>query len=166
MPRYELKMYPDWALRQQASAISDVDAAVKDLMDGMAEIMYSNSGIGLAAPQVGILQRVIIADVGDGLVTLANPEILDRHGRARQEEGCLSLPDIQVAVDRSQSILIRGIDPSGNEIEREYEGLVARVLQHEIDHLNGVLIIDYATPTEKIGLKKKLKALKENYKKM
>lgn len=158
---YKLRLYPDLALRQKSLPINDVDGAVRDLMDGMAEIMYTYNGIGLAAPQVGMLQRVIIADIGEGLITLANPEILQKAGEDRLEEGCLSLPEIQVNIARSQSIFVRGINPEGKEVQHELSGLTARVIQHEIDHLNGVLIIDYASATEKIFLRRKLKELRK-----
>ncbi|MCG3117996.1 MAG: Peptide deformylase [bacterium] len=108
-----------------------------------------------------MLQRLIIADVGEGLITLANPEILQKAGEDWLEEGCLSLPDIQVNIARSPSLLVRGINPAGKEVQHELSGLMARVIQHEIDHLNGVLIIDYASATEKILWRKKLKALRK-----
>jgi peptide deformylase len=160
---YQLKLYPDSVLRKKSLPINDVDGAVRDLMDGMAEIMYTYNGIGLAAPQVGMLQRIIIADIGEGLITLANPEILQKEGKDRLEEGCLSLPDIQVNIARSQSIFVSGINPEGKEVQHELSGLMARVIQHEIDHLNGVLIIDYASPSEKILLRRQLKELQKQY---
>jgi peptide deformylase len=163
MKSYQLKLYPDAVLRQKSLPINDVNGAVRDLMDGMAEIMYTYNGIGLAAPQVGMLQRIIIADIGEGLLTLANPQILQKEGEDRLEEGCLSLPDIQVDIARSHSIFVHGINPDGKEVQHELAGLMARVIQHEIDHLNGVLIIDYASATEKIFLRRKLKELQQQY---
>jgi peptide deformylase len=156
---YQLKLYPDAVLRKKSLPINDVDGAVRELINGMAEIMYTYNGVGLAAPQVGMLQRIVMADVGEGLITLANPEILQKEGEDQLEEGCLSLPDIQVNIVRRQSIFVRGINPEGKEAQHELSGLMARVIQHEIDHLNGVLIIDYASPTEKILLRKKLREL-------
>lgn len=158
---YRLKLYPDAVLRKKSLPLDDVNGAVRDLMAGMAEIMYTYNGIGLAAPQVGMLQRIIIADVGEGLLTLANPEILQKEGEGRLEEGCLSLPDIQVDIARSQSIFVRGLNPEGKEVQHELSDLMARVIQHEIDHLNGVLIIDYASATEKILLRRQLKELQK-----
>ncbi|MCG3156395.1 MAG: Peptide deformylase [bacterium] len=158
---YRLRLYPDAVLRKKSLPLDDVNGAVRDLMAGMAEIMYRYNGIGLAAPQVGMLQRIIIADVGEGLLTLANPEILQKEGEGRLEEGCLSLPDIQVDIARSQSIFVRGLDPEGKEVQHELSDLMARVIQHEIDHLNGVLIIDYASATEKILLRRQLKELQK-----
>lgn len=158
---YRLRLYPDAVLRKKSLPLDDVNGAVRDLMAGMAEIMYTYNGIGLAAPQVGMLQRIIIADVGEGLITLANPEILQKEGEGRLEEGCLSLPDIQVDIARSQSIFVRGLNPEGKEVQYELSDLLARVIQHEIDHLNGVLIIDYASATEKILLRRQLKELQK-----
>lgn len=158
---YRLRLYPDAVLRKKSLPLDDVNGAVRDLMAGMAEIMYTYNGIGLAAPQVGMLQRIIIADVGEGLITLANPEILQKEGEGRLEEGCLSLPDIQVDITRSQSIFVRGLNPEGKEVQHELSDLMARVIQHEIDHLNGVLIIDYASTTEKILLRRQLKELQK-----
>ncbi|MCK6562950.1 peptide deformylase [bacterium] len=158
---YRLRLYPDAVLRKKSLPLDDVNGAVRDLMAGMAEIMYRYNGIGLAAPQVGMLQRIIIADVGAGLLTLANPEILQKTGEGRLEEGCLSLPEIQVNIARSQSIFVRGLDPEGKEVQHELSDLMARVIQHEIDHLNGVLIIDYASATEKILLRRQLKELQK-----
>jgi len=118
--------------------------------------MYIHKGIGLAGPQVGVLKRIIIADIGEGLFTLINPEIIEKYGQERLEEGCLSLPSIQVAITRNYTTLVRGIDSEGKEIELEVNDLMSRVVQHEIDHLNGVLIIDYVSVVEKFLLTKKL----------
>jgi len=113
---YLLKIYPDSVLREKCLPVKDFDEAVRDLMEGMAEIMYAYQGIGLAAPQVGILQRVIIGDIGEGLISLANPEIIAETGEDLLEEGCLSLPEIQVTVQRKQSIFVRGLMPPGRRL--------------------------------------------------
>ena len=162
--RYQLKLYPDVVLRRKCLPVNDVDGVIRELMDSMAEVMYTYRGIGLAAPQVGMLWRVIIADVGEGLITLVNPEILQKDGNDRLQEGCLSLPDIEVDVERKHSIFVRGIDANGKEASLELAGLIARVIQHEIDHLNGVLITDYASAKENLLIKRKLKALKTQFK--
>jgi len=140
---YRLRMYPDTVLREHAQSVDTVGGSIRKLINGMAGIMYAHQGIGLAAPQVGILKRVIIADVGHGLITLINPEITDQHGMDNMDEGCLSLPETRVNIIRSVNIFVRGLDKKGKETEQELSGLTARVIQHEIDHLNGVLIIDY-----------------------
>jgi len=119
--------------------------------------MYSHKGIGLAASQVGTLERVIIADIGEGLISMINPEILTGFGEDYMEEGCLSLPDTVVNVKRQQSVFVRYLDKNEKEKESELDGLKARVIQHEIDHLNGVLIIDYAALSERLNVISKLK---------
>lgn len=161
---YNLKLYPDSVLREKALPVDDVNGDISELIDGMAEIMYSYEGIGLAAPQAGVLKRVIIADIGEGLISTANPEILQKEDDEKLEEGCLSLPDIQVEIERKRIISVKGISQQGKEITYELNGLMARVIQHEIDHLNGILIIDYATLMEKYLLRKRLTELKKVYK--
>jgi len=161
---YNLRLYPDSVLREKALPVNDVDGDISELIAGIAEIMYSYQGIGLAAPQVGVLKRVITADIGDGLLSMANPEILQKEDEDRLEEGCLSLPDIQVEIERKKMISVRGISQEGKEITYELTGLMARVIQHEIDHLNGILITDYAPLAEKFLFQKKLTELKRAYK--
>jgi len=146
--KFDLKYYPDPVLKKVSSPVTKVNSVIRQLIKGMSKIMYYHKGIGLAAPQVGTLERVIIADIGEGLISMINPEILTGFGEDNMEEGCLSLPDTVVNIKRKQSILVRYIDKSENEKESELNGLTARVIQHEIDHLNGVLIIDYAPLTK------------------
>ena len=134
-----------------------------ELFDCMSEVMYSNKAIGLAAPQLGILKRIIIADVGEGLVQIINPEIIESLRKDKQKEGCLSIPDIEIEIERNERIFVGGIDKSGNEIQKEFKGLLARVIQHEIDHLNGVLLMDYATTIEKFVYREKIHYLEEIY---
>jgi len=119
------------------------DHVLEDFFRVMLDLMREHRGIGLAAPQVGVLQRVVIADTGEGPVCLANPEILDRVGSDSLVEGCLSLPGIAVEVERKTEIHLRGKDHRGKKVEFDATGLLARVLQHEVDHLNGVLICDH-----------------------
>lgn len=161
---HNIKLYPDSVLREKALPVDDMGGDISELIDGMAEIMYSYQGIGLAAPQVGVLKRVIIADIGDGLLSMVNPEILEKGDEDRLEEGCLSLPNIQVEIERKKMISVRGISQEGKEITLELNGLMARVIQHEIDHLNGILIIDYVPLAEKFLLHKKLTELKKGHK--
>jgi len=141
--RYELKIYPDSVLRGLSHSVVDIDNEVRELINEMKYIMYKHNGIGLAAPQVGILKRVIIADIGEGLLALANPVIRRGTGQDNLVEGCLSLPGIGVDVRRNQKVSVTGVNLGAEEIKLELSGLLARVVQHEIDHLNGVLIIDY-----------------------
>ena len=150
MKKYELKFYPDPVLKKVALPVSKVNDAIRRMIKKMSKIMYTYKGIGLAAPQVGSLERVIIADIGEGLISMINPEILTGFGEDFLEEGCLSLPETTVNVKRQQSVFVRYLDKDENEKESELNGLTARVIQHEIDHLNGVLIIDYAPLSERL----------------
>lgn len=162
---YHCRLYPDSVLRDKSLPVDDVGGEVSALINGMAEIMYLYQGIELAAPQVGVLKRVIIADIGEGLLSIANPEILyQEEDDEKMEEGCLSLPDIQVEIVRKKVISVKGFNQKGKEITLELDGLMARVIQHEIDHLNGFLIIDYASLVEKFSFQKKLSELKQGYK--
>jgi peptide deformylase len=142
----QLRVHPDMLLRTKAFPVEDVNGAIRSLMETMRLFMTEHNAIGLAAPQVGIARRVLVADIGDGLLALANPEISSPEGKEFLQEGCLSLPNIRVDVPRPWSIVVRGLNADGKEIEREVQGLMARVILHEIDHLNGVLIIDHGSP--------------------
>ena len=157
MKKYQLKFYPDPVLRKIASPVSMVNDVICHLIKKMSNIMYNNKGIGLAAPQVGTLERVIIADIGEGLISMINPEILTGFGEDYLEEGCLSLPETVVNVKRKQSVFVRYLDKNEKEKESELDGLTSRVIQHEIDHLNGILIIDYAPVSERLNVLSNLK---------
>ena len=128
--------------------MNDIDGDVELLIDDMIETMYSAPGIGLAAPQVGVSKRLIVVDVSvrDGekipLIVLINPEIVHSQGEIESEEGCLSLPGFTATVIRAEKVLVKGMDREGSPMEIEGEGLLSRALQHEIDHLNGRLLID------------------------
>lgn len=113
----------------------------------MLELMRAHHGIGLAAPQIGLLVRLIVADIGEGPVCLLNPLLTPAPPRDRMTEGCLSLPGVAVEVERARIVEVRGLDPPGSPVHFEARGLLARVLQHEVDHLDGVLIVDYPTGT-------------------
>lgn len=112
----------------------------------MAETMYSANGVGLAAPQVGILKRIVIIDIGDGIHELINPEIIDEQGSQKDTEGCLSIPGISGTVIRPRIVKVRALNRKGETIELTGSGLLARALCHEIDHLDGILFIDKAIP--------------------
>jgi peptide deformylase len=141
--KYKLRIYPDAVLRQKAEPVKDMNGEVDSLIKAMRYMMVKNRGIGLAAPQVGVLQQIIIADIGEGLLSLANPVILHKEVQDSMIEGCLSLPDTEVDVSRNQVITVASIDSEGEEIAKDWTGLMARVIQHEIDHLKGILIIDH-----------------------
>jgi peptide deformylase len=126
--------------------------------------MYEGNGIGLAGPQVGINEQLIVVDIGTGLYKLVNPRITKKQGRQSLSEGCLSIPGICIKVKRANKILVRALDEEGVKQDIEAEGLLACVLQHEIDHLKGRIIIDYASIIEKFKIKKTLKELKKKVK--
>ncbi|MBH8601093.1 peptide deformylase [Thermoactinomyces sp. CICC 23799] len=137
--------YPDPVLKKKARPVQKFNARLHKLLDDMAETMYDAKGVGLAAPQVGILKRVIVVDVGEGLIEIVNPEIVEKKGeQLASPEGCLSIPNLLGEVRRAQWVKVTGQDRDGNPLELEAEGYLARALQHEVDHLNGVLFIDIA----------------------
>lgn len=138
----------DPALRQIARPVPQVNKAIEKLLDDMAETMYEAEGIGLAAVQVGVAKRVIVMDVGDGLIELVNPEIFSKRGSQTASEGCLSLPGLRGEVERAQTIRLRGLNRHGETVELDATDLLARCAQHEVDHLDGVLFTDYLKPSE------------------
>jgi peptide deformylase len=151
-----VRIYPDPILIKKAAPVEHIDGKIKALIDKMAEVMYAYKGVGLAAPQVGISERIIIADIGEGLRALINPEIVEGEGESILEEGCLSLPDIELAVKRKQKILVRGWGVDGKEVNDEVLDFLGRVYQHEIDHLNGILIIHHISRLKRELLVKKM----------
>jgi peptide deformylase len=154
--------YPEEILHQRAEPITEIDEEVVKLVDHMAETMYSAPGIGLAATQVGVAKQVLVADIAprrpeSELIVLINPEIVAAEGEVIFEEGCLSVPDYQAEVKRNERITVRGLNLKGEEVEIEAEGLLAIVLQHEIDHLNGILFIDRLSKLKRDLYKRRLK---------
>lgn len=154
--------YPEKILRQKAETISTIDEEVVTLADHMAETMYNAPGIGLAATQVGVAKRLLVADVSphsadSDLVVLINPEIVASEGEVVIEEGCLSVPDCQAEVKRYERVTVRGLNLNGEEVEIDAEGLLAVVLQHEIDHLNGILFIDRISKLKRDLFKRRLR---------
>ncbi|QSO53844.1 peptide deformylase [Alicyclobacillus curvatus] len=138
----------DPVLRQIAKPVPKVTKAIEKLLDDMAETMYDAEGIGLAAVQIGIVKRLVVADVGEGLVELINPEIVEASGSQIGYEGCLSLPGLRGEVDRALTIKVRAWNRKEEVVEFEATELFARCIQHEVDHLNGILFTDYLKPTE------------------
>lgn len=134
---------PDPILRQQSQPVKKVTKRIKTLLDNMLETMYEADGVGLAAPQVGINERMIVIDVGKGPILLINPEIIAKSGQERDVEGCLSVPGKNAYITRASKVEVVGIDPKGKKVQFKAEGLLARAFQHEIDHLDGIVFIDY-----------------------
>ena len=137
-----IEMDKDEVLRKHARKVDKFDRRLGMLLDDMADTMYEADGVGLAAPQVGILKRCAVIDVGEGLIELVNPEILEAEGAAVGIEGCLSVPGRRGTVERPQKVRVHGQDRKGRHIELTGEGLLAVCLCHEIDHLDGILYVD------------------------
>ncbi|OFI07668.1 peptide deformylase [Clostridium acetireducens DSM 10703] len=137
-----IRKYGDEILRKKSREIKEIDDRILTLLDDMVETMYKNQGVGLAGPQVGILKRVVVIDVGQGPIYLVNPEIIEKQGSYLDAEGCLSVPGRQEFVERPEKVKVKALNREGKEVILEGSGLLARAFCHEIDHLNGVLFID------------------------
>lgn len=138
----------DPVLRQKANEVTKFSPAIHKLLDDMAQTMYHAEGVGLAANQIGILKRIIVIDVNEELIEIINPVITDRRGTQYGAEGCLSLPGITGKLDRSHYVRIRAQNRDGEPFELEGRDMLARCIQHEIDHLDGILFTDYLRPHE------------------
>jgi peptide deformylase len=136
----------DDVLRKKSKYVDKIDRKILELLDDMAETMKHADGVGLAAPQVGILRRVVVIDVGEGLIELINPEITETWGQQRGAEGCLSIPGVTGEVMRPERVKVKALNRKGEAIEITGTGLLARALCHEIDHLDGILFIDKVVP--------------------
>lgn len=158
-----LRVLGDPILRKETAPVTSITADLRQLIDAMFETMYAARGIGLAAPQVGRTERVAIVDVKDEPLVLINPEIVASNGMERDEEGCLSIPDIYEDVDRPSTVHFRAMDRDGKVFDREADGLLARCVQHEIDHLHGKLFIDYLSVLKRRAALAKWAKEKEKY---
>lgn len=159
MARLTILEYPDPRLRTRAQPVESVDESLRQLIDDMFETMYAAPGIGLAATQVNVHKRVIVIDVSetrDQPLVLINPEILERQGVEEMEEGCLSVPGIYDKVTRAERIRVRTLDREGKTVEFDADGLLAVCIQHEIDHLDGKLFVDYLSDLKRTRIRKKL----------
>ncbi len=168
MPILKILTFPDKFLRQPTKPVENIDGEIQKVIDGMAGIMYEAPGVGLAAIQVGYDKSIIVYDVSlkeekRSLQVLINPKIISSEGKILSEnEGCLSVPDLRTDIKRSASILVEGLDREGKPLTIEADELLALVLQHEIDHLNGTLIIDHISSLKRQLYKRRVqKALKK-----
>ena len=166
MALLSIRQYPDPVLRVACEPVTEIDAAVEALVADMVETMYAAPGIGLAAPQVGVTRRIAVVDVGAGdtedeLLVLINPEIVASEGRATDTEGCLSIQDFTEKVTRPEIVTLRATDLRGERYELETGGLLARAVQHELDHLDGVLFVDRLRGLRKERAKRRLRRLVE-----
>ena len=165
MALLELKIYPDPILRTKAEDVTDFGANLQAFVNSMAETMYHEHGVGLAAPQVGVTKRVTVIDVSrkeNDLLVFINPVITHREGSVSSEEGCLSIPDYREKLKRSERVVVTAVDRHGKTFETAAEGLLAICLQHEIDHLHGVLFIDHLSRLKKSLFNRWLKRQSEN----
>ena len=129
-------------LRQKAKPVNEINDTIRTLLDDMAETMYEAEGVGLAAPQIGISRRIIVVDIGEGLVELINPRLLKGLGKQTSEEGCLSVPGYFAPVERYKTVFVEGLDRNGQPTQIKAKDFMACALQHEMDHLDGILFID------------------------
>jgi peptide deformylase len=146
---HQIRTYGDPVLKSRAAEIADVDDRLVRLTREMFEIMYEAPGIGLAAPQIGVQKRLFVYDVGDDPRVIVNPTITESDGEWVYEEGCLSIPGLFVEMVRPKEVLVTGWDLDGNEVQIEADELLARLFQHELDHLDGVLMFDRMTPDQR-----------------
>jgi peptide deformylase len=147
----EIKILPEPVLKQKARRVSSISGSVKKLIDDMFETVHEAHGAGLAAPQVGVSLRVIVLTVPEQEeCALINPELVKKKGERTVTEGCLSVPGVCADITRAEQVTVKGRDPSGKQVRIKAEGLLAQALEHEIDHLNGVLYIDYLDSMDKL----------------
>jgi peptide deformylase len=159
MPALTILHYPDPRLRKRARPVATVTPEIRELVSDMFETMYAAPGIGLAATQVGVDQRVIVVDVSEHADTprvFINPEILSRDGKEKMQEGCLSVPGVFEEVERAERIRVSALDGDGRRLEFDADGLLAVCIQHEIDHLDGKLFVDYLSELKRRRIRKKL----------
>lgn len=160
MALLEIKKYPEKILKEKAAPVESINGNIQRLIDDMIETMHTVSGVGLAANQVGISKRLCIIDVSTKeektpLIVLINPVIIEKGGVVEAEEGCLSIPGYTTTIKRAERVYVRGLNREGKHIEIDGTSLLSRALQHEIDHLNGLLIIDRISPIKREFFKKR-----------
>ncbi len=159
MARLDILHYPDARLHTVAKPVQAVDARIRKLVEDMAETMYAANGIGLAATQVNVHERVIVIDISEArkeLRVFINPELVAKSGQMEGEEGCLSVPGIYDRVTRAERVTVRALDRDGNAFELEADGLLAVCIQHEMDHLAGKVFVDYLSGLKRNRIKTKL----------
>ncbi len=149
MSTFAIRTFGDPVLRQTARSVEEIDGALVALVDSMFTTMYAAPGVGLAAPQIGVAKRLFVYDAGDGPMALVNPSIVAESGNWVYDEGCLSIPGMSFEIERPGNVTVEGIDLDGNPIVFEAEEFLARVFQHELDHLDGVLLFDHLTPEQR-----------------
>jgi peptide deformylase len=164
MPLLEILEYPDPRLRTKAEPVIDFGDALQQQIDNMFETMYQAPGIGLAATQVNFHQQLIVIDISenqDSPLVLINPKIIEKRGVEQREEGCLSFPGVFAKVERADEVTIEALDREGKKFSLDAEDLLAVCIQHEMDHIEGKLFVDYLSPLKRDRIKKKLKKLQK-----
>ncbi len=162
MALLDILRFPDPRLRKKALPVSTVTDQTRQLAQNMLETMYAAPGVGLAAIQVNVQQRVVVIDISedkDDPLCLINPNILHKEGTEESEEGCLSVPEYYASIKRAEAIKVSALDREGKEFELEVDGLLAVCIQHELDHLNGKVFVDYLSPLKQKRLRKKIEKL-------
>ena len=159
MSTQEIRIIGDPVLQQRANDVSDIDGALVRLIDNMFDSMYAAPGLGLAAPQIGVRKRIFVYDIDDDPKVIINPEIVESRGEWGFEEGCLSVPGLAWEIVRPNEIHLRGLDLDGNQVDIEADELLGRVFQHELDHLDGVLLVDHLTDEQRAEAKRALREL-------
>lgn len=152
----KIRKFPDPVLRTKTAMVGPIGSEERHLLDEMAKTMYMSQGVGLAATQVGLKTQLAVINVGTGLIKMINPAIVKSEGRIVQEEGCLSVPGTTVNVKRARKVIVQYMNENGDVCELKADGLLARAIQHEIDHLNGVMIIDYLNPIKRAFAKRRI----------
>lgn len=160
MATHSIRIIGDPVLKERASEVRDIDGALVRLVDEMFETMYDAPGLGLAAPQIGVRKRLFVYDHDDAAGVLINPEIVESDGEWEYSEGCLSVPGLYFDIVRPKRVFVRGLDLDGNEVEIEADELEARLFQHELDHLDGVLLVEHLTEEQRRDAKKALRELR------
>ncbi len=158
--KYRILHYGEEPLREASQPVTEINEDVRRLVEDMFETMYESKGVGLAAPQVGVNLRVAVIDIGEDPLVLINPQILKHSGKETCDEGCLSFPGLTEKVERAKKVVAEATDLDGSVYEIEAEGLLARAIQHELDHLDGVLFIDRISKARKLQIKHELEILK------
>lgn len=159
MSKFDIRVIGDPVLKQRANEITDIDGALVRLADAMLDAMYEAPGLGLAAPQVGVRKRLFVYDIDDEPMALINPEIVETRGEWTYEEGCLSVPGLTWEIVRPKEVHLRGYDLDGNQVDIEADELTARLFQHELDHLDGVLLVEHLSDEQRTDAKKALRDL-------
>ena len=149
MALFPIRTFGDPVLRSPAAEVTEIDEALARLVEGMIQTMYDAPGVGLAAPQVGVQKRLFVYDIGEGPHVVINPVLSDYRGEWTYHEGCLSVPELWWDIERSKQVRLRGVDLDGNDLDVDADELLARVFQHEVDHLDGILLLERVSPDER-----------------